>query len=80
MQSVLPVLAILGGIVMMFAMTMLVPLGFAFFGHDAALRAYDAAILITCGCGLLLFLTCRRFKRELQPRDGFLLVSLVWVV
>ena len=80
MQSVLPVLAILGGIVMMFATTMLVPLAFAFFGHDAALRAYDAAILITFGCGLILFLTCRRFKRELQPRDGFLLVSLVWVV
>ena len=29
MQSILPVLAILGGIVMMFAATMLVPLAFA---------------------------------------------------
>ena len=38
------------------------------------------AILITFGCGLLLFLACRRYKRELQPRDGFLLVSLVWTV
>ena len=80
MQSVLPVLAILGGIVMMFAMTMLVPLAFAFFGDDAALRAYDGAILITFFSGLALFLACRRFKRELQPRDGFLLVSLVWTV
>ena len=80
MQSVLPVLAILGGIVMLFAFTMLVPLAFAFFGNDAALRAYDGAILITFFCGLALFLACRRFKRELQPRDGFLLVSLVWTV
>ena len=80
MQSILPVLAILGGILMMFAVTMLVPLGFAFFGHDAGLPAYDEAILITFSCGLLLFLACRRFKRELQPRDGFLLVSLVWTV
>jgi len=80
MQSILPVLAILGGIVMMFSATMLVPLAFAFFGHDAALLAYDEAILVTFASGLLLFLACRRFKRELQPRDGFLLVSLVWTV
>lgn len=80
MQSILPVLAILGGIVMLFAMTMGVPLAFAFFGGDPALRAYDGAILITFFSGLALFLACRRFKRELQPRDGFLLVSLVWTV
>ncbi len=80
MQNVLPVLAVLGGILMLFAFAMLVPLAFAYFGHDGALLAYDEAILITFGCGLLLFLACRRYKRELQPRDGFLLVSLVWTV
>jgi len=77
---VLPVLAVLGGVLMLFAAAMLVPLAFAFFGHDAALYAYDGAIAITFGAGLLLFLIGRRNKRELQPRDGFLLVSLVWTV
>jgi trk system potassium uptake protein len=80
MQSVFPVLTILGGILMLFAATMLVPLAFAFFGHDAALYAYDGAIGATFAVGLALFLACRRFKRELQPRDGFLLVTLVWTV
>ena len=80
MQNILPVLAILGGIVMLFAAAMLVPLAFAFFGHDAALAAYDGAILITFFSGLVLFLAFRKFKRELQPRDGFLIVSLVWTV
>ena len=80
MQNVLPILAVLGGILMLFAFAMLVPLAFAYFGHDGALMAYDEAILLTFGCGLLLFLACRRYKRELQPRDGFLLVSLVWAV
>jgi len=80
MQSLMPVLAVLGGILMVFAATMLVPLTFAFFGGDAALPAYDGAIFITFSVGLVLFLACRRFKRELQPRDGFLLVSLVWTV
>ena len=80
MQSVLPVLAIVAVIVMIFAFTMLVPLAFAWIGHDAALGAYDGAILITFASGLLLWLATRRYKRELQPRDGFLLVTLVWTV
>jgi trk system potassium uptake protein len=81
MQSVLPVLAVLGGVLMLFAAAMLVPLAFAFFGGDAALYAYDGAIALTFASGLALFWFCRRAnKRELQPRDGFLLVSLVWTV
>jgi trk system potassium uptake protein TrkH len=80
MQSILPVLAVLGGILMVFSVTMLVPLGFAFVGDDGGLNAYGGAIAVTFGAGLALFLACRRFKRELQPRDGFLLVTLVWAV
>jgi trk system potassium uptake protein TrkH len=80
LQSVLPVLAMLGGIVMLFALAMGVPLAFAYFGGDEALYAYDGAIVITFLAGLGLFLSGRRSRRELQPRDGFLLVSLVWSV
>jgi trk system potassium uptake protein TrkH len=76
----MPVLAVLGGVLMLFAAAMLVPLAFSFFGGDAALAAYDESIAITLGVGLVLFLWGRRTKRELQPRDGFLLVSLVWTV
>lgn len=80
MASLLAVLPVLGGVLMMFAAAMLVPLAFAFFGGDAALYAYDGAIAITLLVGLVLYFGCRRFRRELQPRDGFLLVSLVWAV
>jgi trk system potassium uptake protein TrkH len=78
----LPVFSVLGGVVMLFALTMLVPLGFAWFGNDAGLYAYDAAILITLAVGAALFFGCRGrgHRRELQPRDGFLLVTLVWAV
>ena len=37
------------------------------------------AVVMTLAGGAL-FLSTRRFKRELQPRDGFLLVTLVWTV
>ncbi len=80
MTSLLPLLPILGFVIAMFALTMLVPLAFAFFGSDAALPAHGGAIAITLGCGLLLWVLTRRHKRELQPRDGFLLVTLIWTV
>jgi len=46
-----PVLAVLGGVLMIFALAMLVPLAFAFFGHDSAVYSYDEAILITLAVG-----------------------------
>ena len=66
---------------MLFALTMAVPLAFAWVGQDPALAAYDDAILLTVGCGAALFFGFgKRGRRELQPRDGFLLVTLVWAV
>jgi len=79
-RSILPVLNVLGYVVLIFAGTMLVPLAFAFFAHERALQDYDLALLITAAIGGALILTTRRFRRELQPRDGFLLVTLGWTV
>ncbi len=77
---VLSVLRILGIVISLFALTMLVPLGFAFFGDDPARGAYDEAILITAVSGLMLTGLTWWHRRELYPRDGFLLVALVWLV
>jgi trk system potassium uptake protein len=79
-RSLFPVLNVLGAVVMIFAITMLVPLAFAFFGPDAALKAHANALVVTLLSGGVLFAFTRRFKRELLPRDGFLLVTLVWTV
>ena len=80
MRYYFPVFALLGGVLMLFGLAMLVPLAFAWLGNDAALTAYDESIVVTLACGALLFFGCRRERRELQTRDGFLLVSLVWTV
>jgi trk system potassium uptake protein TrkH len=79
-RSLFPVLNVLGFVVMLFALTMLVPLLVALIGGDRALVAYDEAFVITIAIGASLWFFTRRFKRELQPRDGFLLVTLVWTV
>ena len=80
MGSLLPLIPIIGAIVGIFALTMLVPLAFAWGGADDARGVFAEALLITAGSGVALWGATRRFKRELQPRDGFLLVTLVWTV
>ena len=73
-------LHVLGGVVMLFSVTLLVPLFVAFVHGDAALGAYDWAVAITFFSGLIVWFATRRLSRELQTRDGFLLVVLVWAV
>ena len=62
------------------APAMLVPLAFARVGGDEATAAFGQALVITAASGSAMWLGGRRFKRELQPRDGFLLVTLVWTL
>jgi trk system potassium uptake protein TrkH len=79
-MGVLAVVALVGRLITLFALLMLVPLAFAAAGGDAGQRAFAVATLITAGIGLALSLSVRRFRRELQPRDGFLLVAFTWVM
>ncbi|MBK9244194.1 MAG: TrkH family potassium uptake protein [Burkholderiales bacterium] len=77
-NSLFPIVNILGAAIAVFAVTMLAPLTVAFVRDEGALIAYDTAFLITFASGATLWLATRRFRRELQPRDGFLLVTLIW--
>lgn len=74
------VLNVLSVVLMIFAFAMAVPLVVSFFHGDAALHAYDEAVLITFVAGLALWAGTRGRRQELKPRDGFLLVALTWTV
>ncbi|MBL8342591.1 MAG: TrkH family potassium uptake protein, partial [Rubrivivax sp.] len=76
----LPVVALVGRMVALFALLMLVPLLFALSEHDPAERAFLGSTAFTFAAGTVLSLATRRFRRELQPRDGFVLVGLTWLV
>jgi trk system potassium uptake protein TrkH len=78
MRRVLPILHVLGLVILIFAFTMLLPLAVSFIWRDTAQGAYDEAFLITAASGIFIWLFTRHNKRELQTRDGFLLVVLVW--
>ena len=80
MVRVFPVLNVLSVVLMAFAMAMVVPAAVAFFADDGAQRAYDQAVAVTLATGFAMWAATRYDRRELQPRDGFLLVALVWTV
>ncbi|MCA1979677.1 MAG: TrkH family potassium uptake protein [Thiobacillus sp.] len=78
MSRLAPVLNVLARVVMLFSLTMLIPLALSWLADDGAQRAYDEAILITFAAGAAIWAVTRRARRELQTRDGFLLVFLAW--
>ncbi len=81
MNGLTPVLNVLGIILIGYSLMFLVPLGWALSLDQSDLHGVWAiAMAATLGTGLLLLLLTRRRSRELQPRDGFLLVNLVWIV
>lgn len=80
MVRVLSVLSVLSAVLMIFALAMAAPLAVSLIYSDAAQHAYDAGVLITFSSGVVLWALTRRNRRELKPRDGFLLVALVWTV
>jgi len=81
LHSLLPVLSVLSRIVLAFSPAFLVPLSWAWFldeRHHALVWAYGFAFTTTCG--LILWQATRGYRRELQAKDGFLLVNLVWTL
>lgn len=78
-MGTLAVVALVGRMVVLFALLMGVPLLFALADHDDAERPFLVAFGLTLFAGLAMSLLTRRFRRELQPRDGFVLVGLTWV-
>ena len=80
MVRVVSVLNLLGVLLIIFALAMAVPLAVSLYYGDAAGHAYDEAVLITLASGIVLRGATRRKRQELRPRDGFLLVALVWTV
>jgi len=75
-----PVYRALGLIIMLFGLTMLAPLILSYAVNDGAQTAYDETFALTLLSGAFLWYRYRNCKRELNTRDGFLMVVLVWSV
>ncbi|MCW5591140.1 MAG: TrkH family potassium uptake protein [Burkholderiales bacterium] len=81
MLRLFPILHVLSGAVLLFSPAFFVPLAFSLALADGEHRSFETGFLATFLSGLFMFFVTRgRHRRELQPRDGFLLVTLVWTV
>jgi trk system potassium uptake protein TrkH len=75
-----PVFELFGKLVMLFALMMGVPLAFAVGQHDEATWPFVTGIAVTALAGVVMILATRHVRRELRPRDGFVLVVLAWAL
>jgi trk system potassium uptake protein TrkH len=71
---------ILGLVLAIFGVAYVLPIACSILMGDGLWLKFMVAAAINSGLGLALALATLRFRRELKPRDGFLLVTLVWVL
>jgi trk system potassium uptake protein len=76
---VLAVAHALGLLLATFALAYALPIGCSLLLGDGLAGRFLAAAALTAGCGLALAAATWR-RRELKPRDGFLLVTLGWLL
>jgi trk system potassium uptake protein TrkH len=81
MTGLVPVLNVLARIMVGFSLLFFVPLAWAWALDHGALRdVWLQGMVITLATGVLILVLTSSSRRELMPRDGFLLVNLVWLV
>ncbi len=81
MRSISAVVNVLGSLLALFAAFYVLPVITAvIYGETSELWNYLQCAGLTLGSGLALLLVTRRKRVELKPRDGYLLVSLSWLL
>jgi trk system potassium uptake protein len=76
----LAVAHVLGLMMAFFAVTYVMPLACSIITQDGMFIDFAAAAAANVIVGLAIAGLTRRYQRELKPRDGFLLVTLSWVL
>ncbi len=71
---------VLGVLLMMFSLTLLIPIAISLWFDDYNYLTFLLAFGITFGAGMALWFPVRAIKAELHNRDGFLITALFWLV
>jgi trk system potassium uptake protein len=71
---------VLGSMLMLFSVTYLMPIVTSLLFQDGLVFDFFGAALGCLGAGAAIAALTREHKRELRSRDGFLLVSLGWIL
>ena len=76
----LSVIHVLGSMLMMFSITYALPILTSILYDDGHLVDFVVAAVVCVVVGALVWGGTRRHKRELRSRDGFMLVTLAWIL
>ena len=76
----LAVAHVLGSMMALFGVTYLLPIVCSLLLGDGIVADFIVAAAINVIAGIGIAAATRRYKRELKPRDGFVLVTLSWVL
>lgn len=79
MKRLLATFYVAGLTMIVFSLTMLLPLLVAYVGDDAGFTAFLEGFLGAFCVGVAFWAATKRGRSELHARDGFLLVSVVWI-
>jgi trk system potassium uptake protein TrkH len=80
LRSILAVVNVLGALIALFTAFYLLPIVTSvIYVEPAELVVFSQCAGLTLAVGLLLLLVTSRYRVELKPRDGYLLVSLSWI-
>ncbi|OQA33470.1 MAG: Trk system potassium uptake protein TrkH [Betaproteobacteria bacterium ADurb.Bin341] len=79
-HRILPVVNVLGLLQITFSLAYFMPITWSLIVSDGAVQYFVDAMIFGMSFGTAMWFFTRKFKRELQPRDGFLLVTLSWVL
>ncbi|MEZ5523640.1 MAG: TrkH family potassium uptake protein [Pseudomonadales bacterium] len=74
------ILRIVGILLMIFSLTMAIPLVISWGLSETATMAFLSALTITLLTGFTLWAPVRHVRHELRTRDGFIIVALFWTV
>jgi trk system potassium uptake protein TrkH len=80
LNRLLVIAHVLGGLLMVFSATFILPLAWSLAVGDGAHVSFFTSAAGCLMAGALLWALTRRYRRELEPRDGPLLVVLGWLV
>lgn len=71
---------VLGVLLMLFSLTLLVPVAVSLWFHDQNYPTFLLGFAITFGAGASIWLPVRHSQADLRTRDGFLITALFWLV
>jgi trk system potassium uptake protein TrkH len=79
-MHLLSIQRLLGLLLIIFSATLLPPVIVSLLYQDGQVQAFLAGMVAVIVLGFVMWLPAHRFKQELRVRDGFLIVTLFWVV